>query len=256
MPALVLERTKYEEQDTYAPSISEQEHNARIRRNYAALIDPNKKLDEILNREQPAAEEVAPVLDYGYTPVAAQDSIATPDPVAAPVYEQSYAPTFTPEFVTGARADAEIFRADSEVNRHLFAPVQAVAEEGEEEENEDLVPTATTIQYKTLGVKKSAENSAKIENTAAKKQPKINLSKRDKIVIAVVVSVVVALFVLIIINSAVLSGLNNSVSNLQSSLTTVKGAFEGVKDEISPYLNITDKELNDFALLKGWVKIG
>lgn len=249
MPTLVLERTKYEEQNTYMPSISEQEHNARISRNYAAIIDPSKKIDEILNRRQPVVEASEPATDYA--------PINMPEPVQAPVYEQSTAPVFTPELVTGARADADIFRADSEVNRHLFAPVQDVEEESTEEENEDLKPTPTTIQYRTLGVKEDVEASRKIENKpAATRQVHLNLSKRDKIIVAVVVSVVVALFVLIIINSAVLSGLNRDVTSLQSSLTTVKGAFEGIKDEISPYLNISEQELNDFAILKGWVKIG
>lgn len=255
MPTLVLERTKYDDNNTYTPSVSEQEHNARIKQNYAALIDPNKKIDEILQRHQPVAEEAAPVQDYA--PVqTAYAPVAMPEPVQAPVYEQNYAPAFTPEIVTGARADSDIFRADSEVNKRLFAPVQAVADDSSEEENEDLVPTATTIQYKTLGIKKATETSSKIENKAAVSKPRFNLSKRDKIIVAVIVSVVVALFVLVIINSAVLSGLNSNVANLQSSLTTVKGAFEGVKDEISPYLNISEKDLNDFAILKGWVKIG
>lgn len=242
MPTLVLERTKYEEKDKYAPSVSEQEHNSRMRQNYADLINPNKRLDELLRREQSVVEE--PVREIAYAPV------------AEPVYEEkSFTPAFVPELVTGARADADIFRADSEVNKRLFEPVQAVAEEStEEEENEDLRPTSTTIQYRTLGVKNTTESN-KIENSAATKK-QLNLSKRDKIIIAVAISVVVALFVLIIINSAVLSGLNNSVSTLQASLTTVKGAYEGVKSEISPYLNISEKELHDFATLKGWVKIG
>ena len=251
MPTMLLERTEYDEKPVYAPSVSEREHNARIKNNYAALMDQSKNLDEILNRGRYAIAKDA----------FAQSAISpVQEPVefsAMPASVKSI-PAYEPELITGARADADIFRADSEVNRHLFAtPFKAAAdatsESSEEAENEDLVPTRTTTQYRTIGVKSAAE-AGKLENVATKQG--LNLSKRDKIIIAVSISVVLGFLALVIINAIVLAAINGNVLNLQSSLTTVKGAYEGIKDEISPYLNITEEDLKDFAALKGWVKIG
>ena len=69
-----------------------------------------------------------------------------------------------------------LFRsADSPVN------AQAVSV-SEEEENEDLRPTQTTIQYKTVGV--DVSKNGKIENVAGSK--KRALGKKEIIIIAAV----------------------------------------------------------------------
>lgn len=245
--APVLERRTATEERTsvsYNPNyISDEEHNARIKQNYARLINPEANLDEVLQRGE-----------------ASRAAVIEEVPVATERAEM-YAPAAparidygAPAFAQNARAESILFRADSEVNQRLFAETnQTVMQQQDEseEENEDLRPTPTTIQYKTSGVTKTVEEG-KIDNTDAEKRT--GLSKKDKIVIAAIVSVVVVMLVLIIVNSAVLSGINNDVSSLQSSLTTIKASYEGVKDELNPYLTPTQDDIARFALQLGWVK--
>ena len=203
--------------------ISDEQHNAKIGEVYAKLINPNAKIDEILGRTQDAA------------PTAAN--------VAAP--EKTY--NDRPYFADSARTDSVLFRADSPVNRR----VEMVAPADEEEENEDLRPTPTTIQYKTYGVKKAAEEG-KIETRSTEKRSVF--SKKEKIAIAVVIAVIVAMFALIIINSAILSGINSEMSDLQSSLTTVRASYASVSDRVNEYLSNAIKNAEDFAIFKGMVK--
>lgn len=204
-----------------AISVADERHNAQISENYAKLINPNAKIEEVLGRTQE---------------------------VAAPAPRDIFA---KPYLVENARADAAIFRADSPVNRIVTVQPQAVAEDVEEE-NEDLRPTPTTIQYKTNGVKKTVEEG-KIESTGAEKRA--GLSKKEKIIIGVIVGVIVAMFALIIINSAILSGINADSSSLQSSLATVKGTYAGISDEINSYMENVLKDVADFAFANGMVKL-
>lgn len=229
--APVLERRTAMEERTSrvynAAPITDEEHNARIRQNYARLINPENKIDAALDRA-PVAEVEAPV--------------ATEQKV-------SYA---QPAFVENARADADIFHAHSEINLRLAAQQKQISAEmsSDEEEDEDLRPTLTTIQYKTTGVKNSVEEG-KIENTGVEKRT--GLSKRDKIIIAAIVSVVLVMLILVIVNSAVLSNINGDVSSLQSSLTALKGSYEGVKDEINPWLDLTEEDIANIAKELGWI---
>ncbi len=212
--------------NTYsARNLSDEQHNAKIGEIYARLINPSAKIDDILERNS-----------------------------AEPVNTSEAKDIFVnkPYLVENARADAEIFRADSLVNRKAMdiLPATAYATESEEE-NEDLRPTQTTIQYKTNGVTKTVEEG-KIQNTDAEKRA--GLSKKEKIVIGVVIGVIVALFALIIINSAILSGINSELGSLQSSLTTVKASYAGVSDEVNSMLAKALKDVEQFAFLKGLVK--
>ncbi|MDE6505186.1 MAG: hypothetical protein K2L42_04870 [Clostridia bacterium] len=210
--------------NTYsARNLSDEQHNAKIGEIYARLINPSAKIDDILER-----------------------NTAEPKQAVKEIFADK------PYLVENARADAEIFRADSPVNRRAMdiLPVTAYEAEGEEE-NEDLRPTRTTIQYKTSGVTKTPEEG-KIQNTDAEKRA--GLSKKEKIVIGVVVGVIVALFALIIINSAILSGINSELSSLQSSLTMVKASYAGVSDEVNTMLANALKDVEQFAILKGLIK--
>lgn len=207
--------------------LTDEEHNARIKQNYARLINPDNKIDEALDRA-PADKIEAPV---------------------APKQEVSFA---QPAFVESARADADIFNAHSEINLRLAAQQRQILAEqsGEEEENEDLRPTPTTIQYRTSALKATAEEG-KIQNVGAEKHAR--LSKRDKIVIAAIIGAILLMVVLIIVNSAVLSNLNSDVSYLQSSLTTMKGSYEGVKDQIDMN-TLTEAQVAELAEKLGWIK--
>ena len=229
--APVLERRTATEERTSriynAAYITDEEHNARIRQNYARLINPENKLDEALNR---APVEVAEV--------------------EAPAAEEQKVSAAQPAFVESARTDADIFHAHSEINKRLAAQQVVAEQNSEEDEDEDLRPTLTTIQYKTSGVKATVEEG-KIENTGVEKRT--GLSKRDKIIIAAIVGVILVMLILIIVNSAVLSNINGEVSHLQSSLTTLKGSYEGVKDQINNEL-LTESDIAEIAKELGWIK--
>ncbi|MDE6585577.1 MAG: hypothetical protein K2K80_02730 [Clostridia bacterium] len=228
----VIEKTKEERvnntRSTYsAEKISDEEHNAQISENYKRLITPNSKVDYILNRKQ---EE----------PVQTRKELFADRAVARKPY-----------LVENARADSELFRADNPINRKLLGmkPVEAVAEV--EEESEDLRPTQTTIQYKTADVKKAAEDS-KLSSVNAEKHT--SLSKKEKIIIAVVVSVIIAMFALIIINSAILSGINTEMNALESSLTTVKDTYATVSEEVGNAVTDAIENAEKLAESLGLVK--
>ena len=208
-------------------TISDEEHNARIKQNYARLINPENKIDEALDRAPVATVE---------TPVAPRQQVS---------YVQ-------PEPAQSARADAAIFNAHSEINQRLAAQQrQVIAEQvSEDEENEDLRPTSTTIQYQTAA-KSAMLEEGEIKNAAIEKR--IGLVKRDKIIIAAIVSVILVMLVLIIVNAVVLSNLNADVSYLQASLTTMKGSYEGVKDQIG-INTLTEDQIADLAEKLGWIK--
>ena len=230
----VLERNDSAEKNFgTALETADELHNSKIKENYARLINPDFKKEE-------AEKSAAPVYEQ-------------------PVYEQSFevqknaysAAPEKPYLIEGARADADIFRADSPINRKFVQPEQVAQAESDDEENEDLRPTRTTIQYKTSDVKSTVEEGVIANNDAEKRT---GLSKRDKIIIAVVVSVIVALFVLIIVNSAIISGLNNDLNSLQSSLTNVKAAYAGVSDEITSFQQGIAETVAQFARDNGMIK--
>ena len=229
--APVLERRPITEERTSrtynAEYLTDEEHNARIKQNYARLINPENKIDEALDRA-PVAKVEAP---------------------AAPEQAVSYA---EPAFVESARADADIFHAHSEINQRLFAEQRQILAEqnSEEDENEDLRPTQTTIQYRTSGVKTTVEEG-KIENVRAEKHT--GLSKRDKIIFAAIVGFILVMLVLVIVNAAVLSHVNGEVSYLQASLTTMKGSYEGVKDQINMNI-LSEEQIAQLAEKLGWIK--
>ncbi|MDE7264986.1 MAG: hypothetical protein K2N52_01770, partial [Clostridia bacterium] len=200
--APVLERkiNEYERESGYADErtsvmTEDERHNSKISANYAKLINPSCTLNDIIDKSAAPAETKREI------------NVA---PERVHVYAQK------PYLVENARADADIFRADSAINRRMLNK-PAVAEVVEEEENEDLRPTQATIQYRTAGVKRNEEIS-KIENVGSTKKV---LTKKNKILIAAIVSVVLALFVLIIINSAIISGLGNTLNALDVSYNNV-----------------------------------
>lgn len=206
-----------------AAAVSDEQHNARISETYARLINPNAKIDEILGR---AETEIAPARKELFVD--------------------------KPYLVENARADAAIFRADNPVNRKVIeVQPMVVAQQDSEEDNEDLRPTQTTIQYKTTGVRKQVEESKTLGKDVEKRE---SLSKKEKIVIAVIVGIVVAMFALIIINSAILSGINSEMSALQSTLTTVKTDYAGVSEEVSDFISNVVENAENLAQNIGLVK--
>ena len=223
--APVLERktdtNEREFERDYSQSVmtDEQRHNSLISENYAKLINPESKLKDIIVKRDREEER---------------------DETASGVY-----------LVRNARADADIFRADSALNRRV-AIRSAVTVQGDEEENEDLRPTQTTIQYRTSEVKKTVEEG---KIGIRQESKKLSLTKKDKIIIAVALSVIVALFVLIIVNSAVISNLNSEVSALQNTLTETQNVYVETNAAKQAYLeedNIREV-VKDFAEENGMI---
>lgn len=207
-------RTQFSTQ-AYMDCINEEEkHNARIRDTYARLINPDCKIEDVISGapkqeiiEDHSVEEVAPVRPY---------------------------------LVENARADADIFRADSPINKASAS--NAAAKETDvfdsEEEDEDLRPTPTTIQYQTIG-RASAKNE--IKASVGKKEH--ILGKKEKIIIAVFIGVVLALLTLVIVNSSIIAGLNADIASVESEIITVRGALAGVNSSISEIVPETVKNL-------------
>lgn len=215
----VLERSSVQE-------LEDKKHNLLIKERYAKLVNPETRINDL--RTESGYEEYreeAPVSDY---------SEAETNEALQPVQEtRTY--TAEPYLAPSGRADAEIFRVDSAINKRLrSANTVAASAENEEEENEDLRPTSTTIQYKTEKMQSVVEEGGKISIESKKK---INLSKRDIAVIAVVATIILALFVLIIVNSAIISTINKDLSELQTSLNTVRGAYSSVSDQINDFVS-------------------
>lgn len=197
---------------------ADERHNSRISLNYARLINPEMTIGDIIQKEE-----------------------APRQLVEEPVREQK------PYLVENARADSELFRADSIINRRQTE----VAAMEDEEENEDLRPTPTTIQYRTEAVSKVSIDD-KISNKQAKAH---RLSKRDKIIMAVAFVVIAALFILVIINSAVLSNLHSEVSYLQNDLVAAQESYEEVLESKEAFFENIEQTVSDFAQQNGMSKI-
>lgn len=226
----VLERKADTEEKEYLRSYrstfmtDDERHNLLISENYAKLINPESKMSDIVIKRNG---------NYAEKQIAASEEVKQQKPY----------------LVENARADADIFRADNPINRKLFE--NAVNEnqdiQAEEEENEDLRPTETTIQYKTEGVKRTVVDG-KIE-VKSEQVKRAVLTKKDKIIIAVALTVIIALFALIIINSVVISHLNSDVSYLQSTLTNVESTYEQALAAKNAYL----EEGNLFQVVSDFV---
>ena len=196
--------------------------------------------------------------------------------------------------VTNARADADIFRADNPINaigalnepiinRQAYAstpaeayaaaraiaaatapvaPAPAVQQiQVPESESEDLRPTATTIQYQTIGADGTviidsparAKQEGEIDRPAEREEnvKKLTLSRRDKTIIGIIVGLIMAVFVLIIVNSAVISNLNNDIDRLEGMAETARTEMSSAASE---YENLTSREnIYNSAVDMGWI---
>lgn len=236
------EETKEIVRNAYVIPTEDEVHNSRINDIYQKLINPETKMSDM--RAVVSTVEAAPV----------QDAALVEAVTLAQLAEQ--ADTQQSRLVDSARTDSALFRADSAINKKAAVAepevqVHTLVENNSiEVESEDSVPTRTTMQYSAEAMKEDAEGT--ITNKAAEKR--LNLTKRDKVAIAVVVSVIVALFALIIINSVLISGLNSDLSTLKSSLDTVRGAYYGVTGEIADYEANFEATLKALADSLGMIK--
>ncbi len=262
-------------------------HNSRMKNNLARLLNPKNNLQDVVAsidaegtqvirttpvEEEPEMPRSAHDVLYGARPATkatvTRGIVSANPPVSQPVY-----------MVQNARADADIFRADNPINRQVYAttPAEAFAAAkaiaaanpapvrpaapAVDEESEDLRPTATTIQYQTIG----ADGAVIINNTTGVRQEgeivrpeeneekvsKFSLSKRDKAIIGVVVGLILAVFVLIIVNSAVISNLNNDISMLEGMAQTARVTYLGAMEQFND-LTSYDNVLS-VATEQGWI---
>lgn len=204
MSNLVPNRSEYE---------AEEEHNARIRENYARLINPNNSLEDVFSQETKSVQSVK---------------------ASAPVKERPY-------LVQNARVDSDIFRAESSVNSRMAEAKQmSIADlASDEEENEDLRPTAATIQYRTIN-----SDVKETENTK-NETGKFALTKGMKIAIVCVLAVIVSLIALIIVNSTVIANLNADIADLNAEINSLTEEILGVKSDMFNFVK------NDMVTLRG-----
>lgn len=197
-PYAVPTRSEYEAEDV---------HNARIKENYARLINPNNNIEDVFATATPVKEEAV---------------------VAQPVQAEPY-------LVQNARADAAIFRADNPINQRFVADATVV----NEEDSEDLRPTAATIQYRTVDCVAEPE-----EQTSER----FKLSKKQKTTIIALAAVIVSLIVLIIINSTVIANLNADIANLNSNIV---GINSDIQYSVSNIIDKINKAQSGIDTLRG-----
>lgn len=189
-------------------NLTEEEHNARIKDTYARLINPNyNRVEDVFDNTAKTVE--APVMH------------SEPVQAAAPAESKPY-------FVENARATAAIFRADSAINASVAQP-EVMAAPAAEEENEDLRPTSTTIQYQTIG-----KADTKIKSVTDKRAH--TFGKKEKILLAAFVVIIVALITLVIVNSAIINNLNSEIATVQDKIVSVRGAINGVTSNMEQTL--------------------
>lgn len=202
--------------------------NSRISENYQKLINPDlTRAEEIIGD---AAPQQAPVYD---TPEDYARSVLYPE------REQAQAPRFEHQRVTEDlfRADSPINAARAQASREAYAqpayaaeaqPVYAPAAEEVPfaEENEDLTPTATTIQYRT-DLYADEKPAAQVSE-----RKRFSLTAKGKLLMAVYAVVVVVVLALIIINTSVLRSLDASVAEKQAELDAAIARAEQVADDI------------------------
>ena len=200
--------------------LEEEEHNARIKDRYRRLINPENKIEDVFNNNTQDQYAITSEQMSMYSQAASQST---------PVISRPY-------LVENARADAAIFRADSPINMKRN---QAVEEQASavvdampvEEENEDLRPTPTTIQYQTIN--SVEENNEVVASTTSRRK----FGKREKIIVSVFVAVVFALLALVIINSVVIANLNADIAQVQDGITTIRGALAGVNATVEEIIH-------------------
>lgn len=239
----------------YSQMSEDEIHNAKIKDNYARLINADKyaqksaepvETESALNVRSSSvyAERGSQMSFYepSYTAYAKPENEAVN---RAPSSAQNYR-------VENARASAAVFRADSPINR-VAQPVLRVAPvideapaSSEEEENEDLRPTATTIQYKTVDKYSEAHTGTKSNG--------LSLSKKEKITIAAFIGVVVMLFALIIINAAIISGLSADIGVLEASLSATEQALSVVNESVAQA--VSPEKIISFATENGMILAG
>ena len=240
-----------------------QSFNSCIAENYQKLMDPTlHTAEEIMGIEQPVVEE--PV-SYS-SPEEYARATLYPErerPVAMPERR-------VPQQPQRQRVTEDIFRADSPINAHallygdpveeeeqpvmqaapayaparpqievspeLAQPQESLAPEAEvfEEEDEDLAPTATTIQYRTAREEK---------RTIVEEKKGHAMTTQGKLLMAIYAVVVVVILALIIINTSVLRTIDASIADRRADLAAATAYAEELQEDID-YLTDSETIIN------------
>ena len=215
--------------------------NSRISQNYQNLINPDlKKAEDIMGgaAEAPAYE----------TPEAYARATLYPERT------EERAPSFQHQRVT-----EDLFRADSPINaprsagyeavdfaQPAFVPQEEYAPQAEQafadELNEDLKPTATTIQYRT-------DLYSDEKRTVTEEKKGYALTAKGKLLLAIYAVVVVIVLALIIVNTSVLKNIDAEAAAYEAQLSESMARAEQLAEDIE---NATsDETVTEWAINNG-----
>ena len=248
-----------------------QSFNSQIAENYQKLMDPSlHSAAEIMGLEEPVAEEEPRVYD---TPEAYARAMLYPDreqPIAMParrimdtqpeyrpqpavsVQPVMAAPVLAPEreaYAAPAYAEPAYAQPQLSVQETYAVPEYAdEAAEAFDEENEDLAPTATTIQYRT------EQRAREDKRTVVEEKRGHAMTTQGKLLMAIYAVVVVVILALIIINTSVLRNLDASIAENRAALFAATEQAQQLQDEID-YLtsaeSIIDRAESELGMTRG-----
>ena len=265
------------EADPYTEEQRAQSFNSQIAENYQKLMDPSlHSAAEIMGLEEPAVEEEPRVYE---TPEAYARAMLYPDreqpiamparrvvdttaaeyrpqanvnvrpvmsaPVAAPERE-----AYAPAYAAPAYAEPEAPVSPISVQETYAVPEYAdeAAEAYAEEENEDLAPTATTIQYRT------EQRAREDKRTVVEEKRGHAMTTQGKLLMAIYAVVVVVILALIIINSSVLRNLDASIAENRAALFAATEQAQQLQDEIDNLTSpdsIIERAESELGMVRG-----
>lgn len=217
--------------------------NSRISDNYQKLINPDyNKAEDFSAPVFEAPETAEPVRSAFSAPVfeepayrapARYSAFETQAPAAMPAYDRAAAPVFEPQ------APETAYETPAYTEYDYAQPSETAAEEA------DLMPTATTIQYRS----DLFENE---KQTVIEEKKKYSLTAKGKLLMAVYALVVVVILALIIINTSVLRTLDQDVAEQEAALSQVMAEQSALDEHISEITS--DEYIIEWAENNGFVR--
>lgn len=232
------------------------QHNAQIREKYARLMDRSISVNELMGREEEVDTSSMQKFNQSEYYKANPHEALFGNRSELNAVNNNNAPAAPRiELVTNARADADIFRADSPINQRYFAEQQIVNDAVmNEDESEDLRPTPATIQYGSAErINDEAIPTSTVKETE-KAETRPAIGKREKIIIGTFISMVVALFVLVIINSAIISKLNSDINTAEESLAAIESEYARVYESVEDAKSV--ESVYEYALQNNMEFVG
>lgn len=187
------------------------------------------------NYQAPAQEEFAAPQAY-----AAQEAQPVQN-FAQPVY-YSAAAVADPEPRVYAVPEAPADNYAQAAPQWDYAPAANTGYEYEAED-ENLLPTSTTSQYRTTG--------AVVSNAAVQEQ-EFTLSAASKVVLAVFITIVLAAFAIIMVNTMVINTIQSEVEALTEQATVLQGEFDSLRAQIE--IATSEQTVIDYAESIGMVR--